>query len=97
MCPVKINLHEQLLTWRRDLALGGQLSRSKRFAMKWASRVYQRPRLYGFLGGIARTDLRWMPRFLVYNRMNPWGKQRELPAQPKQSFREMYAERKRGE
>jgi L-lactate dehydrogenase complex protein LldF len=93
VCPVKINLHEQLLTWRRDIALGGHLSWSKRFAMKWAGRVFQRPWLYATLGRIARTTLRWLPRFLIYNRLNPWGKQRELPEAPRQSFRQLYRQR----
>lgn len=94
VCPVKINLHEQLLTWRRDIALGGHLSWSKRFAMKWVGRVFQRPWLYALLGGAARSALRWLPRFVVYNRLNPWGKQRELPPPPAKSFRQLYRERR---
>jgi L-lactate dehydrogenase complex protein LldF len=94
VCPVKINLHEQLLTWRRDIALGGHLSWSKRLAMNWAGRVFQRPWLYALLGGAARSALRWLPRSLVYNRLNPWGKQRELPQPPAKSFRQLYRERK---
>lgn len=29
----------------------------------------------------------------MYNRLNPWEKQRELPDFPKQSFRELYERR----
>jgi L-lactate dehydrogenase complex protein LldF len=97
VCPVKINLHLQLYTWRNKLVLKKLLPRSKRWGMAVMSRVLKSPRLLNFLGGMGRFWLPKMPRFLVYNRLNPWGWQRELPKQPKKSFREMYAERKRGE
>jgi len=48
----------------------------------------QAPRLYQFVGKTARRIVPYLPRFLVYNRFNAWGKQRELPDMPKQSFRE---------
>jgi L-lactate dehydrogenase complex protein LldF len=88
VCPVKINLHEQLLTWRRDIALAGHLSWEKRIAMKLGAMVLARPRLYGLLGRIARGSLRVLPRWMVYGPWNPWGKQRELPPPPARSFRE---------
>lgn len=94
VCPVKINLHEQLLTWRRDLATAGHLAWSKRTAMKLASFVMRRPWLFATAGKLGRTLLRWLPRFMVYNRWNPWGKQRELPEPPKTSFRAQFRRRK---
>jgi len=33
--------------------------------------------------------------FLLYNPLNPWGKQRELPAVPRQTFRQWYLENRR--
>ena len=95
VCPVKINLHEQLLTWRRDIAAAGHLSWTKRFAMKWGARVLNRPWLYSLAGKVGRTSLRWLPRFLVYGPWNPWGKKRDLPPAPSQSFREQYRRRKK--
>jgi L-lactate dehydrogenase complex protein LldF len=94
VCPVKINLHEQLLTWRRDIALAGHLSASKRWAMHLAAMVFRRPWLYGLGGKVARVSLRWSPRWLVYGPWNAWGKQRELPSPPAKSFRELYRERR---
>jgi L-lactate dehydrogenase complex protein LldF len=41
-------------------------------------------------GRAARWNLRLLPRWLIYNRFNPWGLQRELPAPPTKSFREQY-------
>jgi L-lactate dehydrogenase complex protein LldF len=94
VCPVKINLHEQLLTWRRDIAAGGYLNWSKRTAMKLGSFVLNRPKLYAMAGRVGRTTLRWLPRFLVYGPWNAWGKQRDLPPPPKRSFRDEFRRRK---
>lgn len=96
VCPVKIDLHNQLLTWRHELVRMGLLPWSKRFAMKMAAFVFRHPGLYGFLGKAARVALSIMPRFLVYNSLNPWGKQRELPVAPASSFRKLMRQRKQG-
>ncbi|MBX3415658.1 MAG: lactate utilization protein [Pirellulales bacterium] len=94
VCPVKIDLHHQLLTWRRELAHRGLLSRPKRWAMRAASVVFQHPALYRALGSVARVVVPRLPRFLVYNRLNSWGRQRELPEFPAQSFRQQFRARR---
>jgi len=49
--------------------------------------------LFNLLGGVTRTSLRWLPRFAIYNPLNAWGRQRDLPDAPKKSFRQQFAER----
>jgi L-lactate dehydrogenase complex protein LldF len=93
VCPVKIDLHNQLIAWRKLLAARKLIGKSKRRVMAATSAVLKRPRLYGLAGRVGRWLLRWAPRRLVYNRFNVWGRQRELPAPPKQSFREWYRKR----
>lgn len=95
VCPVKINLHEQLLTWRRDIASAGALSFTKRFAMKVAAGVFRRPWLYAWAGKLGRCALKYLPRWLVYSRLNAWGRQRDLPAVPPRSFRDELRRRRR--
>ncbi len=95
VCPVKINLHEQLYTWRNKLVERGLLARSKRWTMRLAAVVLGSRRLFTLAGGLGRFGLRWMPRLLVYNRFNDWGRQRDLPAVPPQSFRSLWRDRKR--
>ena len=93
VCPVKIDLHHQLLTWRRELNARGLLPWSKRFGMQLMSAMFRHPRLYRTAGWLARWVVPRLPRFMVYNRFNPWGKQRELPDFPPRSFRDEYARR----
>ncbi len=98
VCPVKIDLHTQLYIWRRDLARQGLLTWPKRLGMHAASFVFRRPWLFNLLGRVARWTVPWTPRFLVYNSyLNPWGRQREIPQFPKQSFREQFRRRQKAQ
>jgi L-lactate dehydrogenase complex protein LldF len=90
---VKIDLHHELLVWRSRLAERKLLPWKKRFGMKIASQVLRRTWLYRLAGSVARRLLRWSPRFAIYNPLNAWGKQRELPKPPRHSFRELYRRR----
>ena len=93
VCPVKIDLHHQLLTWRKEIGVRGLVPFTKRFSMGIASKVFQRPGLFRLGGRIARWVVPKLPRFLIYNRLNVWGRQRDLPEFPKQSFRDQYKRR----
>jgi L-lactate dehydrogenase complex protein LldF len=95
VCPVKIDLHHQLLTLRREMNRGGHLPWTKRLSMKVAAWVMSSERRLGLLGRLARVALRWTPRFLVYQPANTWGKQRELPIVPLESFRDAYRHRQK--
>lgn len=95
VCPVKIDLHHQLLTWRKEIAVRGLVPMTKRLSMIAGSLVFQTPWLYRLAGKIARTVVPWLPRFMLYHPLNVWGRQRELPQFPKQSFREAFARRQK--
>ncbi|HIE99884.1 MAG TPA: lactate utilization protein [Planctomycetes bacterium] len=95
VCPVKIDLHHQLLAMRGFLDRRKLLGMSKKLSMKFLSGLLSSTWLYTNAGKAARTALRWLPRFAVYNPLNGWGRQRDLPDPPRQSFREQYATRQR--
>ncbi|MCZ2472746.1 lactate utilization protein [Aquirufa ecclesiirivi] len=89
VCPVKINIHEQLWFWRQDLMKEGLAPAGKVLGMKLMAWMMSNPSVFRLAGGIGRKVMSWFP-FLVNNGMNPWFKQREMPAPPKQSFQEWY-------
>lgn len=96
VCPVKIDLHLQLYTWRNKIALKGLLPKSKQLMMSAAKTVLGNLWLFKLAGKLGRMALRITPKFLVNNPwLNAWGKQRDLPPPPKKSFREMWNERKK--
>ncbi len=96
VCPVRIPLHHQLFALREHLDAKNLLERGKKLQMKVLSAVFSRPWLYRLAGRFARKALRWTPRFITYSSLTPaglWGKARELPEAPPQSFRELYRNR----
>ncbi|GLB49335.1 lactate utilization protein B [Neptunitalea lumnitzerae] len=90
VCPVKINIHEQLYKWRQEIYKNNELPKSKVTSLKIATKVFKSPSTYDFLGKFARASMKALPRFMMYNKFNDWGKHRELPQPPKQSFKEWY-------
>ena len=94
VCPVKIDIHNQLYKWRQVLTQEGYSPKSKTVAMKGMAAVLSKPGIYRFSGKVGRWFMRVMP-WLVNNRLNPWYKQRDMPAPPKQSFGEWYKSREK--
>jgi L-lactate dehydrogenase complex protein LldF len=90
VCPVKIDIHDQIYRWRKVIAERNQLPMVKKEAMRMAGKVLSSPRLYRTAVKAAQAGLDYLPRSMVYNPLNAWGKQREVPKAPKQSFRDWY-------
>lgn len=90
VCPVKIDIHEQLFKWRQIISAEGHQPKLKKLSMKAMGYLFGKPGLYRFSGRMGRIILKILPRFMVYNSLNPWGKARELPQPPKESFRDWY-------
>ncbi len=90
VCPVKIDIHEQLYQWRQKVYEHGHISWLKKTSLKITGRILANPSLYQLTGKSVRFFLTYAPRFLVYNWMNAWGKSREMPTPPSQSFQEWY-------
>lgn len=93
VCPVKIDIHDQLWKWRQVLVEEGYVDASKKVGLKGMAFVLARPGLYRFAGKAGRAVMRLFP-WLLNNKLNPWYKQREMPAPPKQSFRDWYIKNK---
>lgn len=96
VCPVKINIHEQIYKWRQVIAERRQLPLVKREAMRMAGKILARPRLYRAAVEAAAAGIDHLPRSLVYNPFNAWGRQREVPAAPPQTFRQWYLKARGG-
>ncbi|QDH78886.1 lactate utilization protein [Echinicola soli] len=90
VCPVKINIHEQLYKWRQVITENTNMDTSKKLSMKVAGMTFGKPVLYDLAGKAVRTALKITPKSLVYSSINVWGKHRDLPEVPKESFKEWY-------
>jgi L-lactate dehydrogenase complex protein LldF len=90
VCPVKIDIHGQLLERRRELGRQGIVPLRKRLAMRLVAWVLARRWAYEWGGRLARVFLRLSPRAVLYGPWNAWGRRRELPEAPVESFREIW-------
>ncbi len=96
VCPVRIDLHHEILAWRAEIARRGLLSPGKRAGMKLLGWVLRSACLYRAAGWLVRRIAPRTPRALLYGRWNVWGRQRELPPMPRHSFRRLYRRRRGG-
>ena len=96
VCPVRINIHEQIYKWRQIIAERHQLPFVKQEAMRVAGKVLSNPRLYRAAVETTGTSIEHLPRFMMYNRLNAWGRQREVPSAPAQTFRQWYVKHRAG-
>ena len=90
VCPVRINIHQQIVKWREVIAQRNQLPMVKREAMRLAGKVLASPKMYRLAVEAAAKGLEVLPRALVYNPFNAWGRQREVPEPKAQTFRQWY-------
>lgn len=89
VCPVKINIHEQLYEWRQEITkTHGEFG--KGLSMKLASGIFKSPLAYKISGSLMRSALKSLPDSLIYHPLNTFGKSRNLPDTPKETFQQWY-------
>jgi L-lactate dehydrogenase complex protein LldF len=89
VCPVKINIHEQLYEWRQEITKA-QGTNAKSISMKIANGIFAVPFAYKITGAMMRGALKILPDSITYSGLNTWGKQRDLPETPKETFKDWY-------
>ncbi|MEZ2338897.1 lactate utilization protein B [Mucilaginibacter sp. RCC_168] len=95
VCPVKIDIHDQLYKWRQVIVKEGYSPTTKTIAMKAMAFTLSSPALYRSGGKVGRLVFKYAP-LAVNNGLNPWYKHREMPKAPEESFGEWYSKRKEG-
>jgi L-lactate dehydrogenase complex protein LldF len=95
VCPVKINIHEQIYKWREVMNERHQLPLVKKEGLRALGKVMSSPVVYRSAVAAAGAGVANLPRFLVYTPLNPWGRQREVPSSPPRTFRQWYLENRK--
>lgn len=89
VCPAKINLAEQIYMWRQDLDNYGKADKEKKIMVKGMKFLMNKPKLFNQAVKAGKL-LKYVPRPLLYNSLNGWGKYREMPQFSKKSFNQMW-------
>jgi L-lactate dehydrogenase complex protein LldF len=90
VCPVKVDIHRQIVLWRNEVVEAGLLGRAKSLALKAMTAAMTGTRRFAAAGALGRRVLRLAPRFLFNNGLTIWGRTRDLPEMPAKSFRAQY-------
>jgi L-lactate dehydrogenase complex protein LldF len=94
VCPVKIDIPDQLYKWRQIITKEVPQSTIKKVSMKIMGRVFTSPAKFEKAGKVARWSLRNSPKSLINSKPNVWAKNRDLPDAPVESFNTWYKKRK---
>lgn len=93
VCPAKVDLADQIYCWRQKLHTLGVASPSKKLMSGGMQILMERPSLFNMAlhhASVANA----LPHWLVYNSLNDWGKEHEMPVFAKESFNEMWKKNK---
>ncbi|MDR2497149.1 MAG: LUD domain-containing protein [Tannerellaceae bacterium] len=90
ICPVRINLHEQLYYWRQEMNSYRSTPILRKLIMKTAALVLAKPLYYRLAGSLGRFFLRYFP-FMLKLPLRAWTRGRKLPRPERQTFRQWYA------
>ncbi|WP_315086341.1 lactate utilization protein B [Bacteroides heparinolyticus] len=93
VCPAKVDLGEQIYKWRQVLPDIGKANPTKKLISSGMKILMERPALFN-AALWAAPAVNHLPRFMVYNDLNDWGKGRELPNFASESFNEMWKKNK---
>lgn len=89
VCPAKVDLADQIYRWRQKLDSFGVASSSKRVMSGGMKVLMEHPALFNFALGRAPW-VNSFPHSMVYNGLNDWGKEHDMPQFAKESFNEMW-------
>jgi L-lactate dehydrogenase complex protein LldF len=90
VCPVKIDIHDQIYAWREVMEENGQIQVVKKEAMRVADTVLSHPALYEMATTTVSTALEVLPHFAIYSRLNAWGRHRDVPQAAPETFHAWY-------
>lgn len=89
VCPVKVDLAEQIYKWRQDLPKIGKADPMKKRMSDGMRYLMERPGLFNAALWVAPL-VNDMPRFMKYNKLDVWGQERELPEFAQESFNKQW-------
>ena len=92
VCPVKIDIADQIYKWREMVVKEGHLPIERKAAFAVAGKVFEHPSLFRMAENIGSKVLPVVPDFIIYSKLNPWtaGEDREMIKLSKTTFRDWY-------
>jgi L-lactate dehydrogenase complex protein LldF len=90
VCPVKINIHDQIYKWRQVIAEQAPASLRQAGGDARRGKLLGESELYRAAVETAGAGIEPPPTLHDVQRLTAWGRQREVPAAPAYTFRQWY-------
>lgn len=98
VCPVHINIAEQIMDWRKVMMKNKKVDFSRRMAFKAAGIALGSPKLFRTIEKAAYNAINILPEIITENKtLDPWAIHRELPDIKKETFRSWYLKNRKNE
>lgn len=99
VCPVKIDITEQIQLWREEAVKTGNFPSARRKILIAAGRLIGKPNIYHTIENVLDKMFPIIPDFIARKRFKPWLKNKKYNTgtTPKQTFREWYEKNRKGD
>lgn len=93
VCPVMVDLSQQVYRWRQQLDALGHADPMKKMMSQGMSYLFRHPSVYT---GVLRLSpmVNWLPAPLVRMKLNPWAYGHQMMKFPAKSFHQLWKEKK---
>ena len=94
VCPVKIDLGDQIYKWRQQLDGFGTANKEKKLMCKGMDFIFGHPTLYK-MGTAVSPIANIIPPFIINAKFNPWAEGHEMMKFPKKPFHTIFKDLKK--
>jgi len=91
VCPVQVDLSQQIYRWRQRLEAIGQVNAMKKLMSQGMTILFNHPALYTATLRLSPAA-NWLPSALTNSALNPWARGHQMMKFPKKSFHALWNE-----
>ena len=91
VCPVQVDLSQQIYRWRQRLEAIGQANAIKKLMSQGMTILFNHPALYTATLRLSPAA-NWLPSALMNSALNPWARGHQMMKFPKKSFHALWNE-----
>ena len=91
VCPVQVDLSQQIYRWRQRLEAIGQANAMKKLMSQSMTILFNHPALYTATLRLSPAA-NWLPSALMNSALNPWARGHQMMKFPKKSFHALWNE-----
>ena len=91
VCPVQVDLSQQIYRWRQRLEAIGQANPMKKLISQGMTILFNHPALYTATLRLSPAA-NWLPSALMNSALNPWARGHQMMKFPKKSFHALWNE-----